>query len=198
MLIYDKALYDDLYEATLPDGRVIHYGREFLELGDPPHWLNQRNLLKSLGVIDQVLLVGCGFSPLLESFDRRTTWGTDPSPFIQANLRSEVKNWQRVLPYGVPDKRLRSGFKWVITDDVLPGYPVPEPVQPIARPRSNPEVEGFLDGCTKLGDTVIHFITPGRGERGDSRLTWLSMDAWSQLAPDHIWIDNQTMQVHRG
>lgn len=192
VLLYDQQLYDDLYEYTRPDGTILRYSREFLQLGDPAHWRKQRSVLTGLGVRDQALIVGCGFSPLLTAFDDQTVWGCDPSPFIQEHKWTESDVPRRIMPYAVPDKRIRRGFKWIITDNVIAGY------NEVTVPDGDPgQLSEFLDGCEQLGDQVIHLVTTGTHGRGHPLFRWRSLEQWANLR-DHTWIDNVSMEVADG
>lgn len=195
MLVYDQELYDDLYSTRMNDGRMLHYSREFLNLQDPPHWTQQRKILAKQGVMGRILIVGCGFSPLLTAFSvTDDVWGTDPSPFIQRHKREESDAPERIRPYAIPDRRINRHFDWLIVDDVAPGYTVTA-VVPVEGTRSNPEFEDFLQGCDDLSDNVIHFVTTKSDGGQDPRLTWLSLEQWASFAPDHTWIDNVTLEV---
>ncbi len=168
MLVWDQQLYDELYEATLPDGRVIHYGEEFLNLKDPPHWEQQLAALKALQIEIPAFLVGGGLSPLADMMD-----GTDPSPL------SKPSRWptQRKYNVAVPHPSLPKGYATVITDDVLPGLSVEE-------------VPAFIEGVHDIGDNVIHFVTPKTDAGLHPKLTWLTMDEWETFDPDATWVNN--------
>lgn len=203
MLLYDEELYEYLYKRTLPDGRTIYYGRELLNLGNPPDWVNQERVLRRLEVKnnDRILLVGCGFSPLLTAFGLATI-GIDPSPYIQKYQGTESDSPRKILPYALPDPRIqealsslgvRRKFDWVISDDALSSL---EADVLIGRPGES-EAEQFLAACDEFGLKVIHFVTTGRAdaEYGHSMFTYKPLQEWQIMAPHHTWIDANAYEV---
>lgn len=209
MLAYDQDLYDLLYSGTLPDGRTVRYGREYVNLEDPPHWTRQYETLMRLGLGQRlwglpqatVLIVGCGFSPLLTAFGLVRTIGTDPSPYIQEHKHTESDTPEAILPYSVPDSRLSEALKGrvalVITDDVLSSLKADCIV---GRPRET-EAERFIDGCSELGDLIVHFVTTGRPDIpnfGHPMFTYRTLAEWQKYEPRHIWIDANTFEVAHG
>jgi hypothetical protein len=196
VLLYDEELYDRIYKRTLPDGRTIRYGRELVRMSD--HWIKQYRVLTKIGVNDlgPILLVGCGFSPLLTAFSNgHKTIGTDPSPYIQKYQDQESDSPHRILPYAVPDPELtkvaeQTEFRWVITDDALSSL---NGECQIGRPRES-EAEWFIDGCSELGTHVIHFVTTGTVH--DHPLYFLrTLEEWQEYAPHHLFIDANTYEV---
>lgn len=196
---YDEELFNALYNAKLPDGRVIHYCRELLYMGSPPRFRQQMRVLapivgpltKSPMPGPKILIVGCGFSPLLD-LDPDII-GTDPSPYIQEHKETEVGSPEKVYPYTVPydiPESWHGRFDFVITDDVLPGLEsTPSPSQP------QTEAHEFLEECSAMGERVIHFVTSDIDEPDHPLFTYHSLEEWSEFAPDHVWVRDQTMEV---
>lgn len=212
VLVYDQDLYHYVYKAVLPDGRVIRYGREYVNLGDPPHWVEQKQKLVELGVreSDWIIVAGCGFSPLLTAFGNgHATVGVDPSPYIQQHQGTETDVVNPILPYTMQDPKLEEAltefmrpfdrfrlerrFDWVVSDDVLSSV---EGDAVIGEPGAS-EAERFLAACDRLALRSIHFVTtgpPGAGY-GHDMFTYMLLEDWHQYAPHHVWVDANTFEV---
>jgi cyclopropane fatty-acyl-phospholipid synthase-like methyltransferase len=151
----------------------------------------------------QVLVVGCGFGWIIETivdtFNHNRIWGTEVSPWIQAekatNARPDIAPLILDIDILAADARtqLRTAgagqqgrFDWIISEQAVEGIPAVD-------------LPTFLDACDGLlrpGGNVVHVVAteitpPGPDDVHDRTLDlrWQSHAAWIAERPAHLWLD---------
>lgn len=210
-VIWDKAVYDNAYQRWNPSFGTYQSSYRAALLGADKHvWqerLNQMNL-KFAGLGFQpsadVLVVGCGFGWTLEEMQNaglNRAWGTDISPYIQADKSIESAIPDSILNVDVTavDAREqfvaagagriggpqadRGKFDWIITELVMEGID----------PANRSAFLDALDALLKPGGRVGHLLYAK--EPGDYPfdptlgLSEMTLAGWVALRPSHYWVD---------
>lgn len=215
-VIWDEATYNQAYGRGYT--RASHWRNDNLGLIHHKHQLARlEDALPQFNRNNDVLVVGCGYGFLMEvmtDLGATSVWGTDISPYIQANLATEARADIAPLIFNidVTDNDAVSQFAaagaggsggsagkfhWVITELVVESY---DPVNNLA------EFTTFLNALDVLVRTggqvgVIHLfagVLPGDPHDHSLGLTWITGAEWVAHKPTHYWIDIHNWQVLGG
>ena len=209
-LVWDEATYLAAYNVKdrlgigLQGNGRLRYEKALYETYKVAEWQNR---LTELGVKLQmsmgssILVVGCGFGYTIEyarsELQAGKIWGTDISPYIQANKSDPAFCDQTIAPsifnvdITAPDaadqfKALgttgNGRFNWVFTEFVV------ESIDPL-------NLQAFLDGCEALrvGPGGVAHLFAGWRE-GDPPVDALgirrrTLAEWVAERPAHLWLD---------
>lgn len=211
-MVWGQAEFDAAYQVRDPVSgtRVGSYRRDlFGPGGSGGAWVDRaRNWgIKLAGAINpasRLLVVGSGFGWIIESiideFNHSRIWGTDISPWINAekatHARADVLPLLLDIDISSPTARQEfqaagagqaGRFDWVVSEAVI------ESLDPAV------DLHPFLDSCEALlrpGGNVAHIFSgkltdPGPGDRHDRTLGmfWRSLAEWVAERPSHYWLD---------
>jgi len=208
----DPTLWAALYRNQDDDGNFITYGREYARIRDgnretanlgsfEARW---QSLVTTFGIqtTDRVLIAGCAFGFLIEVANDAgypNVWGIDSSSEIASRRGVESRGdvlfvEDDIRGGGRVRAALRSLtgddiFDWIISEDLVPGYTVPE-LEPLLD-----AAETILEGTQPLSN-IVHLMTilvPGKS--GDSSQTWMTLTEWNAVRPAHSWVDMRTFEV---
>lgn len=219
-VVWDQAVYDAAYQRWHPGFQqyVASYRRDWY--GSDPATFRRRlqaieNALPGQVVpSDNILIVGCGFGWTIEvardEFGHQRTWGTDISPFIQANktasgnlgvaqARADIAPLILNVDVTSPTARTdfvaagagtttgpqagRGRFDWIITELVMESID----------PANYTTFLNALDSLATGTGGVIHIVVAK--EPGDQPfdpalgMTARTLAEWVAVRPAHWWLD---------
>jgi len=204
-VIWDEALFNQAYSrgynraAYWRNDGLVHYQIQLAKTE-----LNMPNFNRN----SNVLTPGCGFGYLMEvmiDLGATSVWGSDISPYIQANKATEARSdiAPLIFDINVADVDAQAQFaavgaggqggnagkfQWIVSEHVVEGFDIQTELT---------ELTAYLDGLDNLlasgGQTgIVHLfagLLPDDPHDHSLNMTWQTLEDWVPYAPHHYWID---------
>jgi len=221
-LVWDEATYLAAYDLQAPfdlpaqglvKGQRYGYSLPFY-LFNPHVWVERFQQLSAkvqMSMGSSIMVVGCGFGYSIqfarEQLQAGRIWGTDISPYIQANksdpafcdqtIASSIFNVDITAPDAADQFKAlgttgNGRFNWVFTEFVV------ESIDPLG-------LQVFLDACDALRvgpGGVVHLfaglLDDASAHDQSLGMRWRTLSEWVAERPGHFWLDVHGYQIGGG
>lgn len=214
-LVWDEELFNKSYSQGYKRSSYYREG-----VGLVHHKTQMQGMEKTLPKFNKnsdMLVVGCGYGFLMEVMvdsGARHVWGTDISPYIQANKEAEARSdvAPLILDIDVVDTDAQAQFAaagaggqganegkflWIISEHVVEGFNVETEAADLIMYLEG--LDDLLSSSNRAG--IIHLfagLLPDDPHDHSLGLTWLPLEDWVPYAPHHYWIDTHAWRLGGG